>query len=154
MLQHYTSAFCNAPIADPRTQRVSGTMVNVHTARNSMQKNVGFTILKSYFRHKIVSRMKSKVNSPLKIIKLFQFQNSVFPTVSNGCCSLLQRLKFKYQYFTQCTTDRAWNILWVNLAPCQNKQDLAQWTQSILNCWKSNIIILCSSSQNLLISLF
>ena len=31
-------------------------------------------------------RIKSKVNSPLKMSKLFQFQNSVFPTVFNGCC--------------------------------------------------------------------
>ncbi len=49
--------------------------------------------------------IKSKVNSPLKFTKLFQFQSSVFPTGFKDSCSLLQRSKFKYQ-FTQCTTDR------------------------------------------------
>ena len=70
-----------------------------------------------YFHHKIVRRIQiqldrrvpmtvqvrpimSKIHfvySPLKITKLFQFQNSAFPTVFNGCGSLLQRLNFKYQ---------------------------------------------------------
>ncbi len=40
--------------------------------------------------------IKSKVNLPSKITKLFQFKNSVFLTVFNCCCSLLHRLKFKY----------------------------------------------------------
>ncbi len=93
-----------------------------------------FTILKPYFHHKNARRVetqldrrylclklcsiKSKVNSPLKFAKLpvFQFQNSIFPMVFNGCCSLLQRLKSKYQSFTQCMTDRTWNILC-----CKNK---------------------------------
>ena len=65
-----------------------------------------FTILKPYFHHKIARRIqiqldrrvpmtvkfrpiKLKVNSRLKITKLFQFQNAVFHTVFNGCCSLL-----------------------------------------------------------------
>ena len=115
-----TCPCCNALNS---TQHVSGTAVNVHTTRNSMHKMWIFTILKLHFHHKNVRRIqiqmtvkirliKSKVNSPLKITKLFQFQNSVFPTVFNGCCSLLQRLKFKYQQFTQCTTGRTWNILW------------------------------------------
>ncbi len=39
--------------------------------------------------------IKSKVNSPLKITKLFQFQNSIFLTVFN--CLLLQRLKFNIE---------------------------------------------------------
>ena len=29
-------------------------------------------------------------------LQRFQFENSVFPIVFNGCCALLQRLKFKY----------------------------------------------------------
>ncbi len=101
------STCCTALTA---TQHVSSTAVNVDTTRKSMHK-MPFEIA---FPHKNVRRIqiqlerrvpttvklrpiKSKVNSPLKITKLFQFQNSVFPTVFNGCCSLLQPLKFKYQ---------------------------------------------------------
>ena len=62
--------------------------------------NVNFTILKPCFLHirqswptgKLTVKLrpiKSKVNLPLKISELSQFQNSVF----NGCHSLLQRLK-------------------------------------------------------------
>ncbi len=42
--------------------------------------------------------IKSKVSSPLKITKLFQFQNSVFLTVFNGYCSLLPRFEMAVVY--------------------------------------------------------
>ncbi len=107
-----TSPCCNALTT---TQHVSGTTINVHTTCNSMHKMWIFYILKPYFHHKNARRIqiqldrrvpttvklrpiKSKVNSPLIITKfhfVFQFQNSVFPKVFNGCCGLLQRLKFK-----------------------------------------------------------
>ncbi len=37
--------------------------------------------------------MKSEMNLPLKIAKLFQFQTVAFSMVVNGCCLLLQWLK-------------------------------------------------------------
>ena len=74
--------------------------------RWSMHKNVIFVLFsnKPYFYHKKCEEnpnsywrllrtvkfrpIKSRVNSLLKIAKLFQFQNSVFPTVFEGCTLL------------------------------------------------------------------
>ncbi len=121
-----TGPCCNALTA---TQHVSGTAVNVDTTRNSMHKMWIFTILKSHFHHKNVRRIqiqldrrvpmtvklrpiKLKVNSPLKITKLFQFQNSRLPHSFQWLLLVATTVEIKYQQFTQCRTGRTWNILW------------------------------------------
>ena len=110
MIQHWSMLQC----ADPN-RHVSDTTTNMYTTRNSMHKMWFFTILKPYFQHKNMRQIqiyfdrwvlmtvklcpiKSKVSSPLKITKLFQFQNSGFSTAFNGCCLPLQTVDiYKYQ---------------------------------------------------------
>ena len=93
MIQHRSMSQCAVP-----TQCVSSIMVNVYIIHvKLMCKMCFYTILRLYFHHKnvsqfhihfdrwILSPIKSKVSSPLKIAKLFQFYNSVFPTIFSGC---------------------------------------------------------------------
>ena len=47
-----------------------------------------FNLTDGYVRLTI-RQITSKVNSPLKMSKLFQFQNSVFPAVLSSCCSMV-----------------------------------------------------------------
>ena len=103
MIQRQSMLQCAVP-----THNVFGTVVNVHTTHNYMHKMWIFTILKP---HKSVRRIQihldrrvlmlwSLVPSSLKwtrLSKLPSYFSFKTPTVFNGCCSLLQRLKFKYQ---------------------------------------------------------
>ncbi len=106
MIQHRSMLQC----FDPNAACVRYHGKRAHYTYNSKMW-IFINILKPYFHHKNKRRIqipldrragtydtvkllpiKSEVNSPLIITKLFQFQNFVFPTVLNGFCSLLQRL--------------------------------------------------------------
>ncbi len=81
----------------------------LHTICYSMHKMWIFTILKPYFHHKkceaipdsswqtwvfmIFETSSHQVKSEFISYYCKEFQNPVFPTVFNGCCAILKRLK-------------------------------------------------------------
>ena len=76
MIQHRPMSQCASP-----TQHVSGTVINVHTTRNSVYKGDFLLFVETRFILTVTVKLrpiKSKGNSLLKLV--FQFQ--VFPIVS------------------------------------------------------------------------
>ena len=107
-----TDAHFITPVHDPMslsTQRVSDITVKVHTTSKSIHKNV-FIHFETVFSPYTVNP------DPYHVKNEFVFSNRKVISVSkyrlfNGCCSMLQRLKWKQQ-FAQCVTDRSGKILW------------------------------------------
>ena len=110
----YPRGWFNTSSCSMRWPQPSMCPVNVYTTRNFMHKMQIFTILKPYFNLFLPSvrwiqiqlnrQVPMTVKLPLnqkwirlsKLPSYFSFKTLSFPSF-NGCCSLLQRLKFKYQ---------------------------------------------------------